>query len=53
MIGNNAGLSMLGGVDEKSLKENPGVNRLIPIIRQYEELLNKNYFSDTVRSLLR
>ncbi len=53
MLGNNAGLSMLGGVDEKSLKENPGVNRLIPIIRQYEELLNKSYFSDSVRILLR
>ncbi len=53
MIGNNAGLSMLGGVDKKSLDENPGFKRLIPIIRQYEELRHKNYFSDSVRALLR
>ena len=53
MIGNNAGLSMLGGVDKKTLDENPGFQRLIPIIRQYEELRHKNYFSDTVRTMLR
>ncbi|MCE5346543.1 MAG: hypothetical protein LLG13_09700 [Bacteroidales bacterium] len=53
MIGNNAGLSMLGGVDKKTLDDNPLYGRLIPIIRQYEELRHKNYFNDTVRSLLR
>jgi len=53
MIGNNAGLSMLGGVDEKTLKDNPLFCRLIPIIRQYEELRHKNYFNDTIRALLR
>ncbi len=53
MIGNNAGLSMLGGVDKKTLDENPGFRRLIPIIKQYEELRHKNYFSDSIRSLLR
>jgi hypothetical protein len=53
MIGNNAGLSMLGGVDKKTLDENPGFKRLIPIIKQYEELRHKNYFSDSVRTLLR
>jgi hypothetical protein len=53
MIGNNAGLSMLGGVDKKTLDENPLFRRLVPIIKQYEELRHKNYFNDTIRSLLR
>ena len=53
MIGNNAGLSMLGGVDQKTLEENPLFGRLIPIIRQYEELRHRRYFSDSVRSILR
>jgi hypothetical protein len=53
MIGNNAGLSMLGGVDKKTMEENPLFGRLIPLIRQYEELRHRNYFSDSVRSLLR
>ena len=53
MIGNNAGLSMLGGVDKKAYEENPLFERLTGIIRQYEELRHKNYFSDDVRKLLR
>lgn len=53
MIGNNAGMSMLGGVDKKTLDENPGFKRLISIIKQYEELRHKNYFNDSVRSILR
>lgn len=53
MIGNNAGLSMLGGVDEETIHDNPLFGRLVPIIRQYEELRHKNYFNDTVRSQLR
>ncbi len=53
MIGNNAGLSMLGGADKKTLDENPLFKRLTPIIRQYETLRHQNYFSDSVRSILR
>lgn len=53
MIGNNAGLSMLGGVDKQTLDENPGFKRLIPIIKKYEELRHRNYFSDSLRTLLR
>ncbi|HBL74772.1 MAG: hypothetical protein A2W90_15150 [Bacteroidetes bacterium GWF2_42_66] len=53
MIGNNAGLSMLGGADQKTLDENPLFKRLMPIIKQYEELRHQSYFSDSVRSLLR
>ncbi len=53
MIGNNAGMSMLGGVDKKTLDENPGFKRLIPIIKEYEELRHRNYFSDSIRTLLR
>ncbi len=53
MIGNNAGVSMLGGVDEKNLNANPLFRRLIAIIKQYEELRHKNYFNDTIHALLR
>ncbi|MEN6453566.1 MAG: hypothetical protein ABFD10_04840 [Prolixibacteraceae bacterium] len=53
MIGNNAGLSMLGGTDKKTLEENPLFGRSLPLIKQYEELRHQNYFSDTVRSILR
>jgi hypothetical protein len=53
MIGNNAGVSMLGGAEEKTLEANPLFRRLTGIIRQYEELRQKNYFSDSVRAILR
>lgn len=55
MIGNNAGLSMLitDGVDEKSLDKNPRFRKLNAILRQYEALRHENYFSDSVRTLLR
>nr|HPI71872.1 hypothetical protein [bacterium] len=53
MIGNHAGVSMLGGVDEKTLEATPLFRRLAAIIRQYEELRHANYFSESVRALLR
>lgn len=53
MIGNNAGLAMLGGFDKKSLEETPQFKRLNAIIKQYEELRHKNYFSDSIRKILR
>jgi hypothetical protein len=53
MIGNNAGVSQLGGVDRKTLDEIPLFRQATDIIRQYEELRHRDYFSDTVRSLLR
>lgn len=53
MTGNNAGLSMLGGTDTGNLNAYPLFARLVPIIRQYEELRHRNYFSDSVRALLR
>jgi hypothetical protein len=53
MIGNNAGLSMLGGVDKANLEANPLFVRLIAIIKQYEELRHQNYFNDTIRKILR
>lgn len=53
MIGNNAGLAMIGGIEKKDLDENPSFRRLNAIIRQYEELRHKNYFSDNIRKLLR
>lgn len=53
MIGNNAGLSMMSGVDEKTLAEYPVYRRLNAILKQYEKLRHQNYFSDSVRRLLR
>ena len=53
MMGNNAGLSMLGGADEKTLGENPSFRKLTDIIRQYEELRHQNYFNDTIKAILR
>lgn len=53
MIGNSAGLAMLGGFDEKTLNENPAFKRLNRIIKQYEELRHQNYFSENIRKQLR
>lgn len=53
MLGNNAGLSMLGGVDEKTLEANPLFKRIVEIVKQYENLRHKNYFSESVREQLR
>ncbi len=53
MIGNNAGLSMLGGADTKTLEANPLFARITEKIRQYEELRHANYFSDSIRAILR
>lgn len=53
MMGNNAGVSMLGGLEEKNLGANPLYSRLIPIIKQYEELRQNNYFGDSIRAVLR
>lgn len=53
MIGNNAGLSMLGCADESAIQKFPIYRRLNEIIRQYEALRNQNYFSDSIRRLLR
>lgn len=53
MIGNNAGLSLLGGTEKKELDKKPAFKRLNDIIRQYEELRLKNYFGEDVKKLLR
>ncbi|MBK9389823.1 MAG: hypothetical protein IPN68_06390 [Bacteroidetes bacterium] len=53
MIGNNAGLSMLGGADTKTLEANPLFARITEKIRQYEELRHSGYFSDSIRAKLR
>lgn len=53
MIGNNAGLAMLGGFDEKTLDQVPAFRRLNGIIRQYEDLRQKNYFDESIRKQLR
>ena len=53
MIGNNAGVSMLGGADEKTLEATPLFRRITETIRKYEELRHANYFNDSIRALLR
>ncbi len=53
MIANNAGMSMLGGVDSKTLDGTPLFRRITEIIRQYEELRRQNYFSEDIRKILR
>ncbi|MEA4916094.1 carbohydrate binding domain-containing protein [Proteiniphilum sp.] len=53
MIGNNAGFSQLGGMDEETFKAIPLFRRNAEILKQYETLRQINYFSDSVRSLLR
>ena len=53
MIGNNAGLCVQGSVNKKAVADAPILGQLHAIIKQYEELRHKNYFSDSVRKLLR
>ncbi|MBU2904092.1 hypothetical protein KO529_04790 [Arenibacter algicola] len=53
MIGNNAGLSMIGGFDQKTLEEIPAFQRLNSIIRQYENLRQSDYFDESIRKQLR
>jgi hypothetical protein len=53
MIGNNAGLSMLGGADKNTVEKTPLLKRIFPMIKQYEELRHQNYFNDSVRAILR
>lgn len=53
MIGNNAGFSQLGDVDENTFQEFPLFKRNAEILKQYEELRQNNYFNDSDRTLLR
>lgn len=53
MIGNDAGLSMLGGMDEKTLNEQPIFRQLRALTRQYERLRHEGYFSESVKEKLR
>ncbi len=53
MIGNDAGLSMLAGIDEKTLNENPIFRKLARLTRQYENLRHNGYFSEAVKEQLR
>lgn len=53
MIGNNAGLALIGSIEKKDLDENPSFRRLNAIIKRYEELRHKNYFGEDIKKLLR
>jgi hypothetical protein len=53
MIGNDAGFSQLGGVDEKTLREIPLFQKAATLLSQYEKLRQENYFSEEVKEVLR
>lgn len=53
MIGNNAGLSLINAVDAKFQETHPLFRDFIGMIRQYEELRHRNYFSEEVCAQLR
>lgn len=53
MIGNDAGFSQLGGVDQKTLEDIPLFKRITEIIKKYEDLRHQNYFNDSIKNLLR
>ncbi|MEX2335773.1 MAG: hypothetical protein WD555_00705 [Fulvivirga sp.] len=53
MLGNNAGFSQLGGVDQETLDQIPLFKRNAKIIKQYEKLRHEKYFGDSIRALLR
>jgi len=53
MIGNNAGYSQLGGVDDKTLENLPIFKRAAEILTQYEALRKQKYFGEEVKALLR
>lgn len=53
MIGNNAGLALLGGFEKKEIELNPSFKQLNAIIKAYEELRHKDYFGEEVKKLLR
>jgi hypothetical protein len=53
MIGNDAGFSQLGGVDNNTLENIPIYKQASGILKKYEELRKKNYFGEEVKKLLR
>ncbi|MEI6749622.1 MAG: hypothetical protein WCM93_10725 [Bacteroidota bacterium] len=53
MIANNAGMAMLGGFDQKTLKEIPAYVKFNRLIRQYETLRHKGYFGVSIKAQLR
>jgi len=53
MIGNDAGFSQLGGVDDETLDKFPLFRQSSEILKQYEELRHKNYFDEDVKRILR
>lgn len=53
MIGNDAGLALLGGFKKSDIELNPSFKQLNTIVKQYEELRHKEYFKEDVKKLLR
>jgi hypothetical protein len=53
MIGNDAGIAILGGFDDGTLEAIPLFKRSSSIIKQYERLRHSNYFNDSVKTMLR
>lgn len=53
MLGNDAGIAILGGYDTGTLEAIPLFKSSSEIIRQYEELRHAGYFNDSIKALLR
>lgn len=53
LIGYNAGISLTGAIDPKTLQNTPAIKRNVDILRNYEELRHKGVFSEKVRERLR
>jgi len=53
LIGYNAGVSIVGTIGKRGLREIPAYERLGGILKNYEELRHANYFDEAIRKKLR
>lgn len=53
LIGYDASISMTGAVDKENLQKIPAYQRLVRILKQYEDLRHANYFDESVKKKLR
>lgn len=53
LIGYDASISMTGAVDNETLRKIPASQRLVRILKQYEDLRHANYFDESVKKQLR
>lgn len=53
LIGFDAGISLTGAINKENLKKNPAFQRLVGILKQYEDLRHANYFDESIKEKLR